>query len=85
MLKSYLVINGAYEVGIDFKENGEKEYFVTRGPYFWEHWKKVNQKEFIRELEKYDWILKGWNKELKQEYAELLKQEGVKIDEVMAL
>lgn len=79
MLKSYLAINGGYSVGIDFKENGENEYFVTRGPYTWEHWEKVSKEEFDKELKIYKWILTGWNKELRQEYIDLLKQEGVDI------
>ena len=80
MLKSYLAISCGYEFGIDFKENGTKEYFTTRGPYGYEHWARVDKETFVKDLKKFSWILDGSNKELRQEYIDLLEQEGVSIE-----
>lgn len=75
--KDYLCINGGYDFRIEFLDNGKKNYYITKGPYTWEHLERVSKEEFIEDLREYKWILTGWNKELRQEYIDLLKQEGV--------
>lgn len=63
MEKISLFINGGENFRI---ENGE--YFVSD----WDVLKKVTKQEFVNELKKCDWILKGWNKELKNDYIKML-------------
>lgn len=64
MEKISLFINGGENFRI---ENGE--YFVSD----WDVLKKVSKQEFVNELKKCDWILDGWNKELKNDYIKMLK------------
>ena len=64
MEKISLFINGGENFRI---ENGE--YFVSA----WDVLKKVSKQEFVNELKKCDWILQGWNKELKNDYIKMLK------------
>lgn len=64
MEKISLFINGGENFRI---ENGE--YFVSD----WDVLKKVSKQEFVNELKKCDWILQGWNKELKNDYIKMLK------------
>lgn len=64
MEKMSLFINGGENFRI---ENGE--FFVSD----WDVLKKVTKQEFVNELKKCDWILKGWNKELKNDYIKMLK------------
>lgn len=64
MEKISLFINGGENFRI---ENGE--FFVSD----WDVLKKVTKQEFVNELKKCDWILKGWNKELKNDYIKMLK------------
>lgn len=64
MEKMSLFINGGENFRI---ENGE--YFVSD----WDVLKKVSKQEFVNELKKCDWILDGWNKELKNDYTKMLK------------
>lgn len=64
MEKISLFINGGENFRI---ENGE--YFVSD----WDVLKKVTKQEFVNELKKCDWILQGWNKELKNDYIKMLK------------
>ena len=64
MEKISLFINGGENFRI---ENGE--YFVSD----WDVLKKVSKQEFVNELKKCDWILRGWNKELKNDYIKMLK------------
>lgn len=63
MEKMSLFINGGENFRI---ENGE--FFVSD----WDVLKKVTKQEFVNELKKCDWILKGWNKELKNDYIKML-------------
>ena len=64
MEKMSLFINGGENFRI---ENGE--FFVSD----WDVLKKVSKQEFVNELKKCDWILQGWNKELKNDYIKMLK------------
>ena len=64
MEKISLFINGGENFRI---ENGE--FFVSD----WDVLKKVSKQEFANELKKCDWILQGWNKELKNDYIKMLK------------
>lgn len=64
MEKISLFINGGENFRI---ENGE--FFVSD----WDVLKKVSKQEFVNELKKCDWILQGWNKELKNDYIKMLK------------
>lgn len=64
MEKISLFINGGENFRI---ENGE--FFVSD----WDVLKKVTKQEFVNELKKCNWILKGWNKELKNDYIKMLK------------
>ncbi len=64
MEKISLFINGGENFRI---ENGE--FFVSD----WDVLKKVTKQEFVNELKKCDWILDGWNKELKNDYIKMLK------------
>ena len=57
-----LFINGGENFRI---ENGE--YFVSVWDGDWDIMKKVTKQEFVDELKKCDWILEGWNKELKND------------------
>lgn len=63
MEKISLFINGGENFRI---ENGE--FFVSD----WDVLKKVSKQEFVDELKKCDWILQGWNKELKNDYIKML-------------
>lgn len=63
MEKISLFINGGENFRI---ENGE--FFVSD----WDVLKKVSKQEFVNELKKCDWILQGWNKELKNDYIKML-------------
>lgn len=68
MEKMSLFINGGENFRI---ENGE--FFVSDWDGDWDIMKKVTKQEFINELKKCDWILDGWNKELKNDYIKMLK------------
>ena len=64
MEKISLFINGGENFRI---ENGE--FFVSD----WDVLKKVTKQEFVNELKKCNWILKGWHKEIKNDYIKMLK------------
>lgn len=56
--------------------NGGENFRIENGEYFvsdWDVLKKVTKQEFVNELKKCDWILQGWNKELKNDYIKMLK------------
>lgn len=63
-----LSINGGENFRI---ENGE--YFVSVWDGDWDFMKKVTKTEFVEELKKCDWILTGWNKDLKNDYIKMLE------------
>lgn len=55
--------------------NGGENFRIENGKYFvsdWDVLKKVSKQEFVNELKKCDWILQGWNKELKNDYIKML-------------
>lgn len=56
--------------------NGGENFRIENGEFFisdWDVLKKVTKQEFVNELKKCDWILQGWNKELKNDYIKMLK------------
>lgn len=50
-------------------ENGD--YYVC--DYDYDCMKKVTKQEFVEKLKKCDWILTGWNKDLKNDYIKMLE------------
>ena len=73
MIKGYLFINGASEVGIDHQNN---KYFVNAeiiNDGGWDYFMEVS-KEKLKEIlnTTFSWIPTGWNEELKEEYKYLL-------------
>lgn len=73
MIKGYLFINGVSEVGIDHQS---KKYYINADlihndgyDYFMEI-SKEQLKDIL--IKKFNWVLKGWDKDLKLEYKKLL-------------
>lgn len=56
--------------------NGGESFRIDNGDYYvsdYDCLKKVTKQEFVKELKKCDWILTGWNKELKNDYIKMLE------------
>ena len=54
--------------------NGVEEFRIEGNNYYVGNnicLEKVNKEKFIETLNKYDWILTGWCKELKKKYIEI--------------
>lgn len=54
--------------------NGVEEFRIEGNNYYVGNdicLEKVSKEKFIEELNKYDWILTGWCKELKKKYIEM--------------
>ena len=74
MIKGYLFIAGASEVGIDH-ENGK--YYVNADIIHndgYDYFMEVSKEQFRDVLlDTFKWIPNGWDEELKQEYEYLLE------------
>lgn len=75
MIKPYLFINGAGEVGIDYTSN---KYYVDAdiiNKDGYDYFMEVSKEKFIEVLENtFKWIPESWDKELVEEYNTLLKE-----------
>lgn len=73
MIKGYLFVNGASEVGINH-ENGK--YYVNADIIHndgYDYFMEVSKEKFKEVLETtFKWIPTGWDEELKEEYKQLL-------------
>ena len=73
MIKGYLFINGASEVGIDHRNN---KYYVNADIIHndgYDYFMEVSKEKFKEILNAtFSWIPTGWNEELKEEYNYLL-------------
>lgn len=74
MIKNYLFINGASEVGIDHKN---KKYYVNAdiiNKDGYDYFMEVPIEKFREVLrDTFKWILDSWDEELKEEYRKLLE------------
>lgn len=75
MIKGYLFVAGASEVGIDY-ENGK--YYVNADIINndgYDYFMEISKKQFRDVLLNiFKWIPNSWNEELKQEYQYLLNE-----------
>lgn len=74
MIKGYLFVNGASEVGIDYEN---QKYYVNAeliNNDGWDYFMEVPVEKFREILRtKFSWIPSSWDKELVEEYNQLLE------------
>lgn len=64
-MKLSLFINGCEQLRIE-----DGKYYITNS---YEVFSQVDKELFKRELEKYDWALNSWDKEIREEYKALVE------------